>query len=206
KIREQFFLQRIDSQTPPIPSKQLIQLCEFCGNDKPEPIQQAAAEILSVFISGGDQTDDPELMGMRWLKLLIDFQAKQRDKYPKSPLGSVIQHAIVRSLIRFSETHPPDKFFVQWEYIFPMVLVVDFMKALPLDDCTSASRILTLFASSSPNFERIRLAVPRTLPLLGIPNTALQVAVLDILIEAAKNGNSERLSLDELQGTDWCLA
>ncbi|KAH7815070.1 uncharacterized protein MONOS_15119 [Monocercomonoides exilis] len=89
-----------------------------------------------------------------------------------------VQHAALLALNRLAETHPPSKYFDLWNPIFPELLNAEQMKS-----CNASHA-----------------------PFIGIPNTALQTTVLQILLEAAKRGESERLSLDSLRAIEWASA
>ncbi|KAH7827109.1 uncharacterized protein MONOS_12796 [Monocercomonoides exilis] len=92
-----------------------------------------------------------------------------------------VQHAALLALNRLAETHPPSKYFDLWNPIFPELLNAEQMKRYCEVDRSLSASLVALFASSA-------------------------TTVLQILLEAAKRGESERLSLDSLRAIEWASA
>ncbi|KAH7818948.1 uncharacterized protein MONOS_4425 [Monocercomonoides exilis] len=171
----------------------LFLICTFCGNSNCH-LSSASTDVLASFFSGGDSIDDPDITGAKWAKECLRIS---------SP---TVQHAALLALNRLAETHLPSKYFDLWNPIFPELLNAEQMKRYCEVDRSLSASLVALFASSAVSFEHISVAMPRMLLLLGIPNTPLQTTVLQILLEAAKRGESERLSLDSLRAIEWASA
>ncbi|KAK2957158.1 hypothetical protein BLNAU_7988 [Blattamonas nauphoetae] len=171
----------------------LFTICKFCSAEK-LVLRRAGTKTLCVFFVGEDDFRDPDVNGSVWVQDMMKVS------------GGVVQHALLVSLLALAESHPPEKFTTLWSGIFEKLITNEHIQKYSDADMTLASSLVSLFARTAPSFELIQKQLVHVIPMMAIPNKALQTAVMEILIGMARRGEAERNSLAKLSALEWVSA